>query len=164
MCKQSLPRAAFYKSAANKSGLQSRCISCTTASYHDEKRKDPQAYLARKREAHKAWRHANKDAYERSLKAARQRYYERHPEKRDQDLVRLAQFTNGLSKDRVRKIRRKHHRAKNQRRRENLSDVYLKFVIYKDQPGLTSERIPNQLVELTRAYIKIKRQLKEQKK
>lgn len=78
--------------------------------------------------------------------------------------MRLAQFTNGLSKDRLRQIRRKHHRAKNQRRRENLSDVYVKFVIYKDQPGLTSERIPNQLVELTRAYIKIKRQLKEQKK
>ena len=100
----------------------------------------------------KAYREANKE----KIAAQKKAYYEANKEK-------LAEYNKTHNKT-YREANKEKIAAKNKAwyytNKEKLSDVYVKFMISR-QFNLPNELIPDELIELKRATVKLKRALRD---
>jgi hypothetical protein len=154
-CGQEKPRSLFYSHPMGADGLRSRCKSCCRA----ECKKWDDAHPEKRREYSLSYHHQNP---EKCKKKMRDRYWQDPQKARERvkewaiqnpEIVRAARAKYNAENGEKISERRKKAVAE-------LSDAYVKHVLTL-RSDLTPSDIPQDLVELKRIHLKLKRTLKD---
>jgi hypothetical protein len=181
----------FYRHPKAKNGIRSACKSCHAAASRRLCDKDPQAYRARRRAECQRRREKNPErareqsraskrrqrekdpkGFRSKKRAANQRWYRKHREtiiKKNEECARERRETDPKSfrrsaAARTSRYRKKHRQKLLSRAREDVRNLSDHYVITALRTSLRKSDIPQELVELKRAQIKLHRELKQLRK
>ena len=142
-CRVMKPACDYYALKTGKLGLTSRCKSCTAANSKAIRDADPETARLKSKLRNQSWNAHNPE----KLRARLKRYAQKHPE-------RVKAY-----KDKWADKNPSYVKEFQKRRRVKLSDTYVRSVLC-NHCSLSFADIPQDLVELQRAYLKLHRSLK----
>lgn len=143
-CGETKTRSEYYTLKTGKDGLHPRCKACTAANSKAAREADPETAREKNRLRQRKWNAANPD----KLRNRIERWKKAHPEQ-----AKAIQDNWWKSNPEASKGYQKKYR-------ENLDDSYVRKVIAAHST-LTAADIPQDLVDLMRAHIKLSRTLND---